>query len=172
MKSSTSHSIRHPALKGALYSAALMLALGLAAPVFADAGQSAGASQQASPGQQAQPQHHWRHHRRHHEMKVLHHLNLTDAQKKQVRALFKQAREAMRPRYKALRAAHRAFAVTTPGTKAFNDTYLSYSREAADFAQQRVKTNADLRTEIYNLLDAQQRKELIEMKAEHNKNLH
>lgn len=107
-----------------------------------------------------------RHHRKPPMMRALHKLNLSDAQKQQIRQIFKSGFASMRPQMQALMQQRRAFTQAVPGTPEFNSAYTSYAQAAAAAAEARVQHQADLRTQIYGVLSDDQRAQLAKMQQE------
>lgn len=114
------------------------------------------------------PGHHgWqRHHRKPPMMRALHKLNLSDAQKQQIRQAFKSSFADVRPQMQALMQQRRAFMQATPGTPEFNSAYTSYAQAAAGAAEARVQREASLRTQIYGVLSDDQRAQLAKTQQE------
>ncbi len=157
-------SFKAASFKKILLAAAVAAALGTAAPVFA---------QDAPPAPMA-AQHHghdghqgWKHHRGMKMMRNLHQLDLSDAQKQSIHTAFKSSRAGMQTQFEGLMQQRRAFEMAVPGTPAFNAAYGSYAQAAAVVAQARVKAEADLRVQIYNLLTEPQRAKLATLQAQH-----
>jgi len=157
-------SFKAASFKKVLLAAAVAAALGTAAPVFA---------QDAPPAPMAAQHcdHHghqgWKHHRGMKMMRNLHQLDLSDAQKQSIHTAFKSSRAGMRTQFEGLMQQRRAFETAVPGTLTFNTAYGSYAQAAAVVAQARVKAEADLRVQIYNLLTEPQRAKLATLQAQH-----
>lgn len=140
--------------------------LALATPVFA---------QSTAPQAQNAPHHHWMHHGQKHARHerawpfahALRKLDLSDAQKEQIRGYLKQSHETIGAEMKALHADRRAFVTAMPGTPEFTSAYQAYSVNAAHATQARIQQIATLHTNIYNLLTAKQQRQLgVELAAE------
>ncbi|HEU0197327.1 MAG TPA: Spy/CpxP family protein refolding chaperone [Nevskiaceae bacterium] len=143
-------------------------ALGLAAPAFAaDAGQA------TSSAPMMQAHHGWKHHEknhhRHHQWpfaRALDEVNLTDAQKQNVRKDLKATHEAIRGQMRGVMQARHAFDAAVPGTPEFTSAYDNYAHTAAVATQDRIQQVATLYTTIYNQLTPEQQKKLAKELAE------
>lgn len=160
---------RSVSAKSIFLAAALAATIGTAAPAFAQdappppppaAGQHCG-----GPGHHGH--HGWGHKRGMMMMHELHQLDLSDAQKQSIREAGKSTRENMKAQFQSLMQQRRAFESAVPGTPEFNTAYGSYSQAAAAAAEARIKAEADLRTQVYSLLTADQRAKLATLKAQH-----
>lgn len=149
--------------KKMMIAVAAAAALGLAAPVFADA--SASPSQTMTEGGHHHRGHH-RGHRWHHRSwpfaHALREVDLSDAQKKQVRGYLKASHKTIHEHMKGLRAERTAFLTAIPGSPEFGSAYNAYSSHAASAAQWRIQQIATVHTNIYNLLSGSQQSELKE----------
>ena len=110
----------------------------------------------------------WHHHHRGgammHELKE---LNLSDAQKTSVKALFKTAHEQLKPQFEAVRTQRQALNAATPGSAAFQNAATSLAQAESTAASARVQQEASLRTQIYALLTTEQQSQLATLQAQH-----
>jgi Spy/CpxP family protein refolding chaperone len=140
--------------------AVLASAVALATPAFAEPP----ASPEASEGQHGG---HWRHMMMMSPfLRDLHQLNLSDAQKSQIRDLVKTDRENMKTQFQTLRQQHLAFERAVPGSADFETAASVLAQAAAAAAQTRVQTAADLHTKIYALLTDAQKSQLATLLAQ------
>jgi periplasmic protein CpxP/Spy len=120
--------------------------------------------QAAGPG----GHHGWHHHHRGgammHELKE---LNLSDAQKASVKALFKTSHQQLKPQFQALMTQRQALNAATPGSPAFQTAAASLAQAASSAASARVQEEATLRTQIYGLLTDAQKSQLATLQAQH-----
>ncbi|MDE2224857.1 MAG: Spy/CpxP family protein refolding chaperone [Xanthomonadaceae bacterium] len=132
-------------------SAVLVTALGCAPLAFA---------QQAG--------HAWR---GHHDMAMGGHmydqLNLSDAQRAQIKQLTRQNFARAKPQMQALRQARQAFESAAPGTAAYQTAASNLAEAEADAARTRTTNRANLRTQIYQVLTPAQRTQLASLRAQH-----
>lgn len=139
--------------KTTLLSAVLVAALGCTPLAFAQ-----------------QSGHAWHGHRSHHGMSMGGHmyskLNLSDAQRTQIKQLEKQSFAQAKPQMQSLRQARQAFAAATPGTSAYQTAASNMAEAEADAARSRATRRADTRAQIYQLLTPAQRTQLASMRAE------
>lgn len=136
--------------------------LGLAAPAFAQAPTEPMSTQ----AQHQQWMGHGAHARRHHHAwpfaAALHKLDLSEAQKQQIRGYLKDSRAAIESEMKNLHAERRAFFTTSPGSPDYAAVYQKYSADAAHAVQVRIQQTATLHTNIFNILTAAQQRKLAE----------
>lgn len=87
-------------------------------------------------------------------------LDLSEAQRTQIRGLFEARRDAGRVSLDALRDLHRRFDLAIPGSAAYGTltTQLADAESAA--VRDRVQAAAELRTQVYALLTPAQRQQL------------
>jgi len=134
-----------------LLSAALVVALGCAPLAFA---------QQAG--------HAWH---GHHGMAMGGHvydqLNLSDAQRTQIKQLTQQNFAQAKPQMQALRQARQAFESAAPGTADYQTAASNLAEAEADAARTRTTHRANLRAQIYQMLTPAQRTQLASLRAQH-----
>lgn len=139
-----------------LLSAALVTALGCAPLAFA---QQAGAQQAG---------HAWH---GHHGMAMGGHmydqLNLSDAQRTQIKQLTQQDFAQAKPQMQALRQARQAFESAAPGTAGYQTAASNLAEAEADAARTRTTNRANLRAQVYQVLTPAQRTQLASLRAEH-----
>ncbi len=99
-----------------------------------------------------------------HELKE---LNLSDAQKASVKALFKTSHQQLKPQFQALMTQRQALNAATPGSPAFQNAATSLAQAASSAASARVQEEATLRTQIYGLLTDAQKSQLATLQAQH-----
>lgn len=148
-----------------LLSAAVVVVLGCAPLAFAqqtDASQT-GAPQSAS----SQTGHAWH---GHHGMATGGHmydqLNLSDAQRSQIKQLMQQNFAQAKPQMQALRQARKAFEAAAPGSADYQTAASNLAEAEADAARTRTTNRANLRAQIYQLLTPEQRTQLASLQAE------
>lgn len=116
--------------------------------------------------QQAAPAGHW-----HHGVAMGGHmydqLNLSDAQRTQIKQLTRQTFAQAKPQMQALRQARQAFESATPGTADYQTAASNLAEAEADAARTRTTNRANLRAQIYQLLTPEQRTQLASLQAEH-----
>ena len=146
--------------KTCLLSAALVAVLGCAPMAFA---QQTDASQTGAP----QTGHAWH---GHHGMAMGGHLyeqlNLSDAQRTQIKQLMQQNFAQAKPQMQALRQARQAFEAAAPGTADYQTAASNLAEAEADAARTRTTHRANLRAQIYQLLTPEQRTQLASLQAE------
>lgn len=159
--------MRHSLLSSTALIAALAcapLAFAAAPPASAPAGSTGAAAQQ-----------HWNHHDRGHMrrghmgkrgMDMLHKLDLTDAQRTQIKAIRKEGWTQSRTSMQTLRQQRMAYEHATPGTSAYQTAVDSLAQAASSAAHARIVNAADQRTKIYNVLTPEQRTKLASMRSE------
>lgn len=134
-----------------LLSAVLVTALGCAPLAFA---------QQAG--------HAW--HGHHHGMamggQMYDQLNLSDAQRTQIKQLTKKSFAEAKPQMQALRQARQAFESATPGTADYQTAAGNLAEAEADAARTRTANRANLRAQVYQVLTPAQRTQLASLRAE------
>ncbi|HKT41458.1 MAG TPA: Spy/CpxP family protein refolding chaperone [Rhodanobacteraceae bacterium] len=116
--------------------------------------------------QQAAPAGHW-----HHGVAMGGHmydqLNLSDAQRTQIKQLTRQTFAQAKPQMQALRQARQAFESATPGTADYQTAASNLAEAEADAARTRTTSRANLRAQIYQLLTPAQRTQLASLRAQH-----
>lgn len=93
-------------------------------------------------------------------------LDLSDAQRNQLRQLTEQDFAQARPQMQALRQARRAYASAIPGTAAYQTAVGNLAQAEADAARTRTTQRADLRARIYQLLTPAQRNQLAQIQQQ------
>ena len=94
-------------------------------------------------------------------------LNLSDAQRTQIRQLTQQSFAQAKSQMQALRQARQAFESATPGTADYQSAAGNLAEAEADAARTRTANHANLRAQIYQLLTPSQRTQLASLRAEH-----
>ena len=116
--------------------------------------------------QQAAPAGHW-----HHGVAMGGHmydqLNLSDAQRTQIKQLTRQTFAQAKPQMQALRQARQAFESAAPGTADYQTAASNLAEAEADAARTRTTSRANLRAQIYQLLTPAQRTQLASLRAQH-----
>ena len=95
-------------------------------------------------------------------MHELRDLDLSDAQREQIRGFFKTQREQDKTDRKAQFELRRSFELATPGTAQFQSLTGQLADAEATEARSRVQQMASLRTQVYGVLTPAQRTELAE----------
>ncbi|RDI98210.1 hypothetical protein DVT68_14135 [Dyella solisilvae] len=93
-------------------------------------------------------------------------LNLTDAQKANIKQIIQNARTANKPQREALRQQREAFAAMTPNSAGYQAAAASLAQAEGAAAQARVQQRAAIRAQIYSLLTPAQQSTLAQIKAE------
>ncbi|HET6906384.1 MAG TPA: Spy/CpxP family protein refolding chaperone [Rhodanobacteraceae bacterium] len=99
-------------------------------------------------------------------MRALNKLNLSDAQRDQIKQLAKQDFEQLKPRMQAVRQQRKAFGSMDPNSAGYQAAAGNLARAEADLASARVMQRAALRAQIYNVLTPAQRSQLAAMRAQ------
>jgi Spy/CpxP family protein refolding chaperone len=94
-------------------------------------------------------------------------LNLSDAQRTQIKQLTRQDFTQAKPQMQALRQARQAFESATPGTADYQTAAGNLAEAEADAARTRTANRANLRAQIYQVLTPAQRTQLASLRAEH-----
>jgi Spy/CpxP family protein refolding chaperone len=94
-------------------------------------------------------------------------LNLSDAQRTQIKQLTQQDFAQAKPQMQALRQARQAFESASPGTAAYQTASSNLAEAEADAARTRTTNQANLRAQIYQLLTPAQRTQLAGIRAQH-----
>lgn len=109
----------------------------------------------------------WHHHGHHHGAgMMLKQLDLSDAQKAQVKTLFHNSREQMHGQFAAVRSQRQAFEAATPGTAAYQSAAASLAQAESAAAGARVQQEAELRSQVYALLTDAQKAQLSTLQAQ------
>lgn len=93
-------------------------------------------------------------------MRELRELDLSEAQKTQIKDLSKASRERFKESHQAMRDLHQRYRVAIPGTPEFRTLTGQMADAASAEAGERVRQQADLRTQVYGVLTAEQKKKL------------
>lgn len=93
-------------------------------------------------------------------------LNLSDAQRAQIKQMRQQGFAQAKPQMQALRQARQAFASATPGTAAYQTAASNMAEAEADAARSRATRRADMRAQVYGLLTPAQRTQLATLQAQ------
>ena len=145
--------------KTLLLSAALVAVLGCAPLAFA---QQTDASQTGA----APTDHAWHHHHGMMGSQMYDQLNLSDAQRAQIKQLTEQNFAQAKPQMQALRQARKAFEAAAPGSADYQTAASNLAEAEADVARTRTTNRANLRAQIYQLLTPEQRTQLASLQAE------
>jgi Spy/CpxP family protein refolding chaperone len=94
-------------------------------------------------------------------------LNLSDAQRTQIKQLTQQSFAQAKPQMQALRQARQAFESATPGTADYQTAAGNLAEAEADAARTRTANRANLRAQIYQVLTPAQRAQLASLRTEH-----
>lgn len=94
-------------------------------------------------------------------------LNLSDAQRTQIKQLTQQDFAQAKPQMQALRQARQAFESATPGTAGYQNAASNLAEAEADAARTRTTNRANLRAQVYQVLTPAQRTQLASLRAEH-----
>ena len=93
-------------------------------------------------------------------------LNLTDAQRAQIKQMRQQGFAQAKPQMQALRQARQAFASATPGTADYQTAAGNLAEAEADAARSRATLHAGMRAQIYQILTPAQRTQLASLQAQ------
>ncbi|MBS0381908.1 MAG: Spy/CpxP family protein refolding chaperone [Proteobacteria bacterium] len=93
-------------------------------------------------------------------------LDLTDAQRSQIKQLTQQSVAQAKPQMQALRQARLAYESATPGTAAYQTAASNLAQMESDAARTHVTQRADLRAQIYQLLTPAQQTQLAQIQAQ------
>lgn len=93
-------------------------------------------------------------------------LNLTDAQRSQIKQLTRQNFAQVKPQMQAVRQARAAYESAVPGTAAYQTAASNLAQTESDAARTRVTQRADLRAQIYQLLTPLQQDQLAQLQAQ------
>lgn len=93
-------------------------------------------------------------------------LDLTDAQRSQIKQLTRQSFAQTKPQMQALRQAREAYESAVPGTAAYQTAASDLAQTEADAARTRATQRADLRAQIYQLLTPLQQNQLAQLQAQ------
>jgi Spy/CpxP family protein refolding chaperone len=111
--------------------------------------------------------HGWQgHHHRAMTMRALHKLNLSDAQRDQIKQLAKQNFEQLKPQAQAVRQQRKAFESMEPIAPGYQAAAKNLAEAEASLARARVLQRAALRAQVYNLLTPAQRTQMVAMRAQ------
>lgn len=94
-------------------------------------------------------------------------LNLSDAQRTQIKQLTQQNFAQAKPQMQALRQARDAFESAAPGTAGYQTAASNLAEAEADAARTRTTNRANLRAQVYQVLTPAQRTQLASLRAEH-----
>lgn len=99
-------------------------------------------------------------------MHALDKLNISDAQRDQIKQLAKQSFEQLKPQMQALRQQREAFEAMDPTAAGYQAAANNLADAEANLVHARVLQRASLRAQIYNLLTPSQRSQLATMRAQ------
>jgi periplasmic protein CpxP/Spy len=94
-------------------------------------------------------------------------LDLTDAQRSQIRELTRGSFDQAKPLMEALKQKRQAFESAEPGSPGYLAAASDLAQAEADAARARVTREADLRAKIYGILTQAQRAQLADLRARH-----
>lgn len=94
-------------------------------------------------------------------------LNLSDAQRTQIKQLTRQTFAQAKPQMQVLRQARQAFESAAPGTADYQTAASNLAEAEADAARTRTTNRANLRAQIYQVLTPAQRTQLASLRAQH-----
>lgn len=121
----------------------------------------------AAPGAGGHGDHGRRGHHGHHgQMRMLHKLDLSDAQKASVRQIVQADREQNKAPREALRQQRRAFESMTPTQVGYQAAAANLAKAEGQATQDRVLRKANLRAKIYAVLTPQQQAQAATFKAQ------
>ncbi|MGH8460451.1 MAG: Spy/CpxP family protein refolding chaperone [Stenotrophobium sp.] len=98
-------------------------------------------------------------------VRELHHLNLNDSQKADIKQLVKTSFEQMRPRMKAARQQRQAFEALSPDSPDYSAAAQALAQTEASAASARVLQLTALKQQIYQRLTAAQKQQLAAMQT-------
>jgi protein CpxP len=105
----------------------------------------------------------------HHGMMAMHELgklNLSDAQRDNIKQLAKQSFGQIKPQMEALRQQRQAFESMEPTASGYQTAANNLATAEANLARARVLASASLRAQVYNVLTPAQRSQLATMQAQ------
>ena len=106
----------------------------------------------------------------HHGMMAMHELgklNLSDAQRDNIKQLSKRSFGQLKPQMEAMRQQRHAFESMEPTASGYQTAANNLAKAEADLARSRVLASASLRAQVYNVLTPAQRSQLATMRAQH-----
>lgn len=95
-----------------------------------------------------------------HYMHELRDLDLSDAQRTQIKGFFEAGREQGKASRDAMFQLHRSYDLAVPGSKEFSTLTTRLADAEANEARNRVQKMAELRTQVYGVLTPEQRSKL------------
>ena len=93
-------------------------------------------------------------------------LNLSDAQRSQIKQLRQQGFAQAKPQMQALRQARKAYESAVPGTAAYQSATSALAQAESDAASTRVTRQSNLRAQIYEILTPAQRDQLAQIEQQ------
>lgn len=108
---------------------------------------------------------HGRHGHGDRQMKMMHKLNLTDAQKTSIKQIISSHREQNKAARQALRQQRQAFEAMTPGSAGYQAAAASLAQASGQATQTRIQEMANIRAQVYALLTPSQRAQAATLKA-------
>ncbi|MBN8734885.1 MAG: Spy/CpxP family protein refolding chaperone [Xanthomonadales bacterium] len=93
-------------------------------------------------------------------------LNLTDAQRDQIKQLTQQSFSQAKSQRQTLREARQAYESAVPGSADYQTAAGKLGEAEADAARARVARQADLRAQIHQVLTPAQRDELVQIRQQ------
>ena len=94
-------------------------------------------------------------------------LNLSDAQRDNIKQLSKQSFQQLKPQMETLRQQRRAFESMEPTASGYQTAADNLATTEAGLTRARVLAEASLRAQVYNVLTPAQRSQLATMRAQH-----
>ena len=98
-------------------------------------------------------------------VRELHHLNLSDSQKADIRKLVKASFVQMKPQMQAARQQRQAFEALAPDSPAYSAAAQALAQTEANVASARVLQLTTLKQQIYQKLTTAQKQQLASMQA-------
>jgi Spy/CpxP family protein refolding chaperone len=110
--------------------------------------------------------HGWHGHRGHGQMMMLHKLNLSDAQKANIKEIVGTRRQQNKTQWQALRQQRSAFEAMTPNQVGYQAAAASLAQAEGQATRVRVQQMATLRAQIYAVLTPAQQAQAATLKAQ------
>ena len=93
-------------------------------------------------------------------MAALHELNLSDTQKQSIHSIMSAARTSLQSAHAAPSAAMQAFATALPDDPNYPQLVANAIQQSQQMAAQHIQHMSDIRTQVYAVLSADQKKQL------------
>ena len=94
-------------------------------------------------------------------------LNLSDAQRDNIKQLSKQSFQQLKPQMETLRQQRKAFESMEPTASGYQTAANNLATAEAGLTRARVLAEASLRAQVYSVLTPAQRSQLATMRAQH-----